>query len=149
LIAASAAKAASATIPIVFQSGEDPIKAGLVASLNRPGGNATGISTMNAVLGTKRPELLRELAPSAGSIFVLANPRYSVSEPMLRELAGVAERTHVDLTALNASSAEDIDIAFASLRARRDGALLVFSDPFLFSRREQIVGLAAGQKLPA
>jgi ABC-type uncharacterized transport system substrate-binding protein len=148
LPAALAAKAATTTIPIVFQSGEDPVKARLVASLNRPGGNVTGVSSLNTLLGAKRLELLRELVPAAVGIFVLANPRYSVSESMVHELQEVARGDGVELFVLSASTADEIDAAFATLRERRANALLILNDPFLFSRRDQIVGLATQQNLP-
>src|SRR5262249_31687888 len=133
---------------IVFQSGEDPVKAGLVASLNRPGGNVTGISSLNTSLGAKRLDLLRELVPTARIVFVLGNPRYSVTEPMLHELAESAHKVGVELAILKASTTEEIHTAFAALRARRASALLVLNDPFLFSHRQEIVDFAVRQYLP-
>jgi putative ABC transport system substrate-binding protein len=146
---ALAAKAATTTIPIVFNVGNDPVQEGLVASFNRPGGNVTGISNLTGPLAAKRLELLRELMPSATKVAVLANPSnppltaYEMAE--LRKAAGpLALQLHV----LNASTIEEIDAAFAALPQARIDALLISSEYFLSSRYEQIIALAAGRAVP-
>jgi putative tryptophan/tyrosine transport system substrate-binding protein len=144
-----AAKGASATIPIVFTSAADPVKAGLVASLNRPGGNVTGVHLVGLTLDTKRLELLRQLVPDAASIGVLVNPSFPDADNQIRELnqAAVAIQRQIDI--MRASTDAEIDAAVASLAQRGAGALFVASDPFFASRRERLVALAALHKLPA
>jgi putative ABC transport system substrate-binding protein len=146
---ARAAKAATGTIPIVFVSAADPVKAGLVASLNRPGGNVTGVSLMGSALEAKRLELLHQLVPGAALIGVMVNPNYPDADLQLRELqeaAGVIQRqTYL----VRASTDRDIDTAFAAVAQQGAGALLVAQDPLFVSRNEQIVALAARHKLPA
>src|SRR5215510_9366987 len=143
-----AAKAATATIPIVFTSAADPIQVGLVASFNRPGGNVTGVHLIGLVMETKRLELLHQLVPGAASMGVLVNPKYPDVDRQLRELqeaAGVLQRP---LHIVRASTEPEIDTAFATVAQQGAGALLVASDPFFSSRREQLVALAARYKLP-
>ena len=148
--AAHAAKAATTTIPIVFSTGGDPVQTGLVASLNRPGGNLTGASFSTAPLTTKRLELLLELVPRPAIIGMLIN----AASPTQVELDGKAafaaanalgQKLHV----LSASTASDIDIAFATLAQEGAGALLVGNDPFLNIRRDQLALLAARHAIPA
>src|SRR5260221_2408866 len=147
--AALAAKAATTTIPIVFEMGDDPVKFGLVASLNRPGGNVTGVSFLTPALEAKRVELLHELVPKASTIAVLVNPTFPGAEIRVTAVRDAADALGLELSVLNASSEREIDAAFATLAERRAGALLVASDPFFFARREQIAALAARHAVPA
>jgi len=147
--AAVAAKAATSTIPIVFDVGVEPVQSGLVASLNRPGGNMTGVVILTAELGPKHLELLHELVPTAAIIGVLINPTNPVTEHEMRVLQGGAGSLRLALYVLNANNEGDIDAAFATLVEQRAGALVVGADPFLNSRRDQIVALAARHGMPA
>ena len=144
-----AAKAATGTIPIVFTWPGDPVAAGLVASLNRPGGNATGIGTLNDELAAKRLGLLRELVPKASPISVLFNPADPSAEAMSRDLQARARALGVQLQLLYAGTDRDIDEAFATLASKSGGAVLVNADPFFFIRRAQITALAARHAVPA
>jgi putative tryptophan/tyrosine transport system substrate-binding protein len=146
--AAHAAKTATRTIPIIFVSGEDPVKFGLVASLNRPGGNITGVNTFNAVLGSKRLELLHELVPSAATIALLVNPIFPGAGLEIRETQTAAGAVGRNLIILNASTESEIDAAFATLVQQRVGALAVTGDPLFVSRRDKIVALAARHAVP-
>jgi putative ABC transport system substrate-binding protein len=147
--AAHVAKAATKTIPIVYVSGEDPVNFGLVASLNRPGGNITGVSTFNAILGSKRFELLGELVPSADVIAFLANPHSPTGGAETKETQAVALSLGRTLIVLNASTESEVDAAFATLAQQRVGALVVTGDPFFVSRRDKVVALAARYAVPA
>jgi putative tryptophan/tyrosine transport system substrate-binding protein len=147
--APSAVKNATSTIPIVFTIGGDPVALGLVASLAQPGGNVTGVSFLAAELNPKRLELLRELVPQVGVIALLVNPSNSGSERMMRDVQEAARAKGVELLILKADSESEIDAAFASLVQGRAGALLVATTPFLNSRREQLVALAARHAVPA
>jgi putative tryptophan/tyrosine transport system substrate-binding protein len=142
------AMAATSTIPIVFTSNDDPIKRGLVASFNRPGGNVTGVSWFAAELGPKRLGLLHELVPNATSVAFLFNPNNPESARQPAELQEAARTIGLQLVVLTAITAGDIDTAFTAMVQNRVGALVVGSDPFFFSRREQIVALAAQSAIP-
>jgi ABC-type uncharacterized transport system substrate-binding protein len=146
--AAHAAKAATRTIPIVFVSGEDPVKFGLVASLNRPGGNITGVSTFNAVLGSKRLELLHELVPNVATMALLVNPNFPGAGLEIRETQTAAGAVGRNLVILNASTESEIDAAFATLVQQGVGALAVTGDPLFVSRRDKVVTLAARHAVP-
>jgi putative tryptophan/tyrosine transport system substrate-binding protein len=147
--AAVVAKAATTTIPIVFATGADPVELGLVASLNRPGGNATGIISQNVELAAKRLEVLRELVPQATRYFAFVNPASPLTEPFVKDLQAGAASQGIDVSLLGASSDAEIAAAFAGL-PQQGGTTLVFgSDGFLYSRRAQIVALAARHAVPA
>jgi putative tryptophan/tyrosine transport system substrate-binding protein len=146
--AVHAAKAATTIIPIVFVSGEDPVKFGLVDSLNRPGGNITGVNTFNAVLGSKRIELLHELVPNAAVIALLVNPKFPGAEPEIRETQEAAQALGRTLLVLHASAESEIDAAFATLVQQRIGALVITGDPLFVSRRDKIVVSAARNVVP-
>jgi len=145
--AALAAKAATATIPIVFVVGFDPVAAGLVASLNRPGGNATGMTLFSLPLGQKRLEMLRELVPKSSTIAILANPLSPDAIPEIGAVHAGARALDIQIKLLNASSPDEINAAFATIAELRPDALLVGTDPFFLDRRKQIVELAARAKL--
>jgi putative ABC transport system substrate-binding protein len=147
--AAIAAKEATATIPIVFTSGGDPVETGLVASLNKPGGNITGISLLTAALEAKRLGLLREILPNPATIAVLVNPKYPGAAEQLRDLEGSARQIGQRILVLNASTAAEIDTAFAAIAQKKPGGLLVCADPFFSGRRQQIVLLATRSGVPA
>jgi putative ABC transport system substrate-binding protein len=145
-----AAKAATATIPIVFLAADDPVKFGLVTSLSRPSGNATGLNLLTSELTTKRLELIRALVSTASVIAVLVNPRSPESEPQLRDIERAAGAVGQQIRILNASTDRDIDAAFATLVKQRDAALLVTNDAlFSSTSRDQIVALAASHAIPA
>jgi putative tryptophan/tyrosine transport system substrate-binding protein len=146
---ALAAKSASSTIPIVFISGDEPVAAGLVANLARPGGNLTGVSIMAAELMPKRLELLSELVPQASVVALLVNPNNAITERMIRDVQEAARAKGVQLHILKAGTESDIDAAFASLVQLQAGALLVGNDPLFFSRREQLLALASRHAVPA
>ena len=148
-VAALAAKAATKTIPIVFAGGGDPVQEGLVASLNRPGGNVTGVNFFTGVLGAKRLELLLQLAPKATTIAVLVNPNTTETEAERRDVQAAAQAIGRQLIILDVSSDRDIELAFATFAQRGAGALLVGSGAFFNSKREQLVALAARHGLPA
>jgi ABC-type uncharacterized transport system substrate-binding protein len=148
--AALAAKAATATIPIVFGVGEDPVKLGLVASLARPGGNATGINLFNVEVATKRLGILHELVPKAVRMAVLVNPaNASSAESTLRYIPEAARAMGLQSQVLNASSSDEIDAAFATLVRERADALFVAPDSFFNSRRVQFATLTARDRIPA
>jgi putative ABC transport system substrate-binding protein len=148
--AAIAAKAATAMIPIVFAVGEDPVKHGLVGSLARPGGNATGINFFNAEVVAKRLALLHELVPKALHVAVLLNPTSGPNaETTLLGVSEAARTIGLQIRVLNASTSREIDAAFATLERERPDALFVAPEPFLTSRRVQIVTLAARERIVA
>jgi len=149
LPAAFAAKAATQMIPIVFATGADPVKVGLVDNLSRPKGNLTGMSIFISVLGPKRVELLHELLPAANTIALLANPgnvNIKTDEP---EIRAAADRLKQHLEVLTASTESDLEAAFATMVQHRVGSLIVMPDPFFISRSEQLVALAARHAIPA
>ena len=148
-IAALAAKAATTTVPIVFATGGDPVRDGLVASLNRPGGNVTGVDFFAGELGAKRLELLRQLVPKATTIAMLVNPNTPETEAERRDVQAAAHAIGQQLIVLDVSSDRDIETAFATFVQRGAGALLVGTGAFLNSNRERIVALAARHALPA
>src|SRR6516225_6368899 len=144
-----AAKAATATTPIVFIHALDPVKAGFVASLNRPGGNATGIYLFTAALEPKKLELLHELVPKAAVIGVLVNPRSANAETMSKDLQAAASKFGLQICLVKAAAASEFGAAFATLVQQRAGALVVTADPFFNARREGLVTLAAREGIPA
>jgi putative ABC transport system substrate-binding protein len=146
---AQAAKAATASTPIVFANGGDPVMLGLVRSLNRPGANATGVTFFLSTLGPKRLELLREVVPTAAVIGLLVNPTNPVTESDMRDMQAAAGTIGKQLRILNASSERDFDTAFATLVQQRANALVVHNDAFFSSRHKQIVALAAHYAVPA
>jgi putative tryptophan/tyrosine transport system substrate-binding protein len=148
-IAALAAKAATTTVPIVFAGGGDPVREGLVASLNRPGGNATGVSFLAGALGTKRLELLRQLVPKAATIAVLVHANTLETETERRDVQTAAQAIGQQLIVVDAGSDRDIEMAFATFVQRGAGALFAGTGAFLNSRRERVVALAARHALPA
>ncbi len=146
---ALAAKAATSTIPIVFQTGSDPVKDGLVASLNRPGGNVTGVVFFSSTLGAKRLELLRQLVPKATTIAVLVNPTSPEMEAERRDVRAAAQAIGQQLIWHDANNQRDIETAFTTFVQRGAGAVLAGAGPFINSHRELIVALAARHGLPA
>ena len=145
-----AAKAATTTIPIVFISGTDPVKEGLVASLNKPGGNATGVSPLLPAMEAKRLGLLREIIPNAALVAVLLNPASQDNfSRQLNDVQGAARDVGQQLLVLQASSEEEIEAAFATAAERRANGVLVAADPFMLSRRDRLVALAARYAIPA
>jgi putative ABC transport system substrate-binding protein len=144
-----AAKAATTTIPIVFGTGGDPVEAGLVASLNRPGGNITGATFLTAVLGAKRLGLLRELVPGAPVVALLADPNKFVGQVQIRDVQEAARALGQSLVVLDGGTDERIETAFAALAPQHVAALLVGADPFFDTRRERLVALASQHRMPA
>jgi ABC-type uncharacterized transport system substrate-binding protein len=147
--AAFAAKAATPTIPIVFVGGLDPVKAGLVASLNRPGGNVTGVTFIGATLGAKRLELVRELVPNVAIIALLTHPNSPDALEELRDLNTAAKAIGQELFVVPATSEHEFEAAFASIVQHRAGAMLIGQDPFLFEAGGQLVALTARHRIPA
>jgi len=144
-----AAKDATSTIPIVFNTGDDPVATGLVTSLARPGGNLTGISFLVVELHPKRLELLSDLVPQARVIGLLVNPDSPQTERVLRGMQEAARAKGIQLLVVKASTGSEIDAAFAALSQQAPGALVVQADPFFNSRRDQLVALAARYAVPA
>ena len=147
--AALAAKTATTTVPIVFVVGLDPVAAGLVASFNRPGGNATGMTLITGPLGQKRLEIIRELVPKATVVAMLANPLSPDAVPEIRDVQVAAQANGLELRMLNASTPSEIEAAFASFAAQRPDALIVGSDPFFVVRREELVAAIARLRIAA
>jgi putative ABC transport system substrate-binding protein len=146
--AALAARAATTTIPIVFSSGSDPVKLGLVASLSRPGGNVTGMSFLTNLLVTKQFDLLHDLVPAARVIGLLVNPNFPDSENLTKDAQAAADTRGQKLVVVKANTESDLDPAFTTLVQQRIGALLVTAEPFFFSRREQLAALSARHAMP-
>jgi putative tryptophan/tyrosine transport system substrate-binding protein len=144
-----AVKAATATIPIVFTTATDPVQIGLVASLNRPGGNITGVTQLNVEVAPKRLELAHELVPAATVIAVLVNPASPNFETELKDLQAAAHILGLRLQVLHASTERDFDTVFATLVQLRVGALVIGNDPFFFSRSEQLGALTLRHRIPA
>jgi putative ABC transport system substrate-binding protein len=150
VVAARAAKAATASVPIVFQVGDDPVQSGLVASLGRPGGNATGVTSLNVEVTPKRLRLLHELVPKAARIAVLVNPaNRTATDIALRDLHDAAPIIGLQIQVLKATTTDEIDAAFAVLARERPDALFVGPDAFFASRRVQFAILAARERIPA
>jgi len=145
---AMAAKAATSTIPIVFAVGSDPIKLGLVASYNRPGGNVTGINILTTTLEAKRLGLLHELVPQAATVGVLLNPNWPPSANQLRDVQDAARVVGLQINVLRASTDQEIDAAFETVAQQRIAALAVTGNPFYDTRREKLVALAARHAVP-
>jgi ABC-type uncharacterized transport system substrate-binding protein len=147
--AAAAARAATATIPIVFTNGNDPIRAGLVASLNRPGGNLTGVTFLTVELAAKRLELLHQLVPTAAVIGVLLNPKSATADATLKDAQEAARTLGKEIVIVNVSAEADLEPAFATLNQHRAEALSVGTDPFFSEKRERLAALAARYRIPA
>jgi putative ABC transport system substrate-binding protein len=148
LNATVAAKAATSTIPIVFAIANDPVEFGLVASLNRPGGNLTGVSYLSAEIAAKRLGLMHEILPRVTSFAVLAHPTYGESAPFIRDAQAAARTLGLRIEVFNASTEDEIDTAFAALAERGVGALLLANNPLFTTRRERIIALAARYAVP-
>ena len=148
LAAALAAKAATTTIPIVFTSATDPVKDGLVASLNRPGGNITGVSLLTAELVQKRLELSREVVPNAAVVAMLVNPNNPNAEQNLRLAQEAARVIGLQLVIVKAGGASDLNTAFATIVQRQAGALVIAADPFFNSQSEQLAALTVRHAIP-
>jgi len=146
--AAFAAKAATTTVPIVLAAGDDPVKDGLVASLNRPGGNITGVTWLASLIGAKRLELLRQVVPKATTIAMLVDPNAPETEPEQKDVQAAARAIGLQLITLDVSSDRDIETAFATLVREGAGALLVGAGAYFNSKRESIVALAARYAIP-
>jgi putative ABC transport system substrate-binding protein len=146
---AKVAKAASVEIPIVFVSAADPVRAGVVTSFNRPGGNITGVSLLGSALEAKRLELLHEMIPGASPVGVLVNPKYPDVDLELHELQEAADVIKRQIIVARASTETEVDTAFATITQQAAGALLVAQDPFFNSQRNHFVALAAHFRLPA
>jgi len=148
-VSALAAKHATSTIPILFINGLDPVKAGLVASLNQPGGNATGVYLFVLTVEPKKLELLCQLVPQAASVGLLVNPNSPQAEAVRKDVEAAAQTLGRQIKLAAASTEPDIDTAFAGLVERGVGAVLVSFDPIFFGQREQLVALAARHAMPA
>jgi putative ABC transport system substrate-binding protein len=148
-LAAFAAKAATTSIPVVFVAAFDPVQAGLIASLNRPGGNVTGITFVGASLGGKRLELARELVPNVRVIALMTNPNSPDALEELRDVQNAAKAIGQELLVVPATSDRDFEAAFASIVQHRAGVLLISTDPFLFQSTHRLIALAARDRIPA
>jgi putative ABC transport system substrate-binding protein len=146
---ARAAKAATSSIPVLFVIGDDPVQAGLVASLNRPGGNATGVSLLTGALGGKRLELLAQLVPKAQVVALLVNPQSEGADPQIRDVQVAADALGRRLIVVGASAEAELQRTFSALVESGVGALIVQNDPFFDSQRQQIMALAAARRIPA
>jgi putative ABC transport system substrate-binding protein len=148
-IAALAAKAATSTKPIVFATGGDPVKDGLVSSLNRPGGNMTGVSFFAATLGAKRVELLHELVPKSDAIAMLVNPNSPDVDSQVQDADAAARRIGAQLHVFNVRTDSEVDATLVTIAAQKPGGLLVGSDPFFTTQRHRLAALAARHRIPA
>ena len=144
-----AAKAATTTIPIIFITGGDPVSLGLVSNLNRPGGNLTGVSVIGNALGSKRLQLLHELAPGAKAMAFLVNPANPNAQGDAKDMQTAAGVLGLQVNILNASIPSDIDLAFATIARQQLGGVLVANDPFLISSTNQIAQLALSHRVPS
>jgi putative ABC transport system substrate-binding protein len=149
IVSTRAAKAATSTIPIIFVSGGDPVENGLVASLSRPGANLTGVSLLTSILGAKRLELLIQVVPAATVIALLIDPNTPDAERETNDVLAGARVLGRDIRIFKVTAEHEFEPAFVDMAAQRAGALMVGADPFLNSRREQLVALAAQYRLPA
>ena len=147
--AAPVAKAATRTIPIVFSMGDDPVKIGLVDSLSQPGGNLTGVVSLNLELGPKRLELIHQLVPKAATIAVLLNPTNPITDRLSRDTEAGARALGRKIHVLHASTESEIDTAFATMRQVRAGGLVIGGDPFLYGQSERLATLALRDAIPA
>jgi putative ABC transport system substrate-binding protein len=147
--AALAAKTATSTIPIVFSVGSDPVKLGLVDSLNRPGSNITGVNYFTQDLGPKRLGLLRELMPAGADVVVLVNPKSPITDSALKDLQAAADAVGQQFSVLHASNNQEIYAAFPAMAQRRTPALMIVTDPLFTSRRVQLATLATRYAIPA
>jgi putative tryptophan/tyrosine transport system substrate-binding protein len=143
-----AAKAATTTIPIVCTLGGDAVAAGLVAQINRPGGNITGVTIIGVEMGPKRVELAHKLVPNAGVLAMLINSRFPMALPEMREMQAAARSLGLQMTVMDATGESEIEAAFAALARDKASALIINTDPLLLGQREQIVQLAARHKIP-
>jgi putative tryptophan/tyrosine transport system substrate-binding protein len=146
--AAGAAKTATTNIPIVFETGNNPVTAGFVASLNRPGGNLTGVTTLTVLLGAKRLELLHELVPKATVIGILVNPSNASAELITKDLRAATGALGLQTSVQSASSERDLDTAFTALVQQGVGAIVIGSDPFFNNRSNQLAALAVRHRVP-
>jgi ABC-type uncharacterized transport system substrate-binding protein len=149
ITSAVAAKAATTTIPIVFSSGGDPVKEGLVASISRPGGNLTGVNLLTTALAPKRLEILREVVKKTSMIGVLLNPNNANSQAQVEDVEKAARAIDQQVRILHATSERDFETAFASMVQTRIGALIVGADPFFSSQRNHLIALTARERIPA
>ena len=147
--AALVAKMATTEIPVVFNVGEDAVRSGLIASINRPGGNLTGVMSLLEILGAKQLGLLRELVPRASTIAMLVNPNDTWAETQIAHTQTAAQELGQELIVLNASAESEINAAFSTMSNRRAGALLVVASPLFVTRADHLVALAASHALPA
>jgi len=143
-----AAKAATTTIPIVFSLGGDPVEAGLVASLNRPGGNLTGTTLMAVEMAPKRLDILHQLIPNTSTVAMLVNPKYQTTAAEVRNVEDAARALGIKISVLNASTEDEIDTAFTTIVQQKADALIIGTEPFLLGRRDQLVQLAARHSIP-
>jgi len=143
-----AAKAAATTIPIVFSLGGDPVEAGLVASLNQPGGNLTGTTLMAVEMAPKRLGILRQLIPNASTVAMLVNPKYQTTAAEVRNVEDAARALGIKMSVLNASTEDEIDTAFTTIVQQKADALIIGTEPFLLGQRDQLVRLAARHSIP-
>jgi putative tryptophan/tyrosine transport system substrate-binding protein len=148
-VSALAAKAATSTTPIIFTAASDPVKAGLVASLNRPGGNVTGIAAVTAEMDAKRLELLHEIVPQIAKIGALVNPNRPDSDAQVQDVQTAAQTIGQQLVVFRAGTERDLDNVFTTLVEQRVGALLVAADPFFANRRAQVIALSERHAIPA